>query len=368
MEISNLTVREAVSDLFNEDQMNETMYVKFCDLIIDIKTNSKGLQDYLIRYFKDFLVDANASSNDRMTVYAMEADVQENSFGCDFTVKKPEPGKSKIKEEYINFSDGKLVRKRITGMWFFTGKGFNFAIGPCEENSNQIINFVNSRFIQHELHNGAILGHAAAVELNGHGLAFAGFSGAGKSTLALHVMNRGTVFVSNDRLLVKDENGSVTMEGVAKLPRVNPGTVLYNEKLLPVIPQEKREEFLKLPQSELWDLEYKYDVFIDDIYGDDKFTLSAKMEGLVLLNWKRDDSPCEIKEINIAERLDLLPAFVKSPGLFYEPPVDGSLLDFSDENYINHLQKCTVFEVTGGVDFDKIADYCVEYLNSLKGR
>ena len=89
------------------------------------------------------------------------------------------------------------------------GGGRNLAIGPCLENSNQVINFVNNRFIEWSVRRGSLLCHAAAVSQGERGISFAGFSGMGKSTLALKTMGQGLSFVSNDRLLIsRGEGGS----------------------------------------------------------------------------------------------------------------------------------------------------------------
>lgn len=43
--------------------------------------------------------------------------------------EEPDPGKSKVKEEYADFPDGRLVRKRLTGMVFVFGEGDHLAMG-----------------------------------------------------------------------------------------------------------------------------------------------------------------------------------------------------------------------------------------------
>ncbi len=130
--------------------------------------------------------------------------------------KKPDPGKSKIKEEYAEIEGGRIVRKRFAGMHFIFGGELHVAIGPCLENPNRIVAFINNRFIALKLNEGCLLGHAA-------GLAPGGFFGAGKSTLALHLMSRGVTFISSDPLIVTQNcAGGLKMFGVAKLPRVKP--------------------------------------------------------------------------------------------------------------------------------------------------
>jgi HprK-related kinase B len=279
-------------------------------------------------------------------------------------IKQPDPGKTKIKEEFFNLPDGRIVRKRLTGMAFIFGEGENLAIGPCEENSNQVINFINNRFIELQLNQGSFLGHAAAVLHKGRGLALAGFSGMGKSTLALHLVSKGATFVSNDRLLVTNSSETLKMTGVAKLPRINPGTALNNPSLDKVIPPEEKKQFAALPPAELWGLEHKYDVFIDECFGSKKFVLSGPMDGLVILNWQRNDTPVQIKKANLSEQKDLLPAFMKATGLFYLSKSIAKKRDPTLEEYIDLLTGCEVYEVSGGVDFDGVSEACLEFLEN----
>ena len=182
------------------------------------------------------------------------------SVDGEFTIKQPDQGKNRIKEEFLELDGGRLVRKRLTGMYFLFGQDVNLAVGPCVENDNQVVNFINNRLIQWELDRGGLLAHAAAVNHQGRGLALAGFSGMGKSTLALHLMSRGLNFISNDRLLVQEAGRGVVMRGVPKLPRINPGTALNNPDLVSVIPEDEKEVFGQMSTDEIWTLEHKYDV------------------------------------------------------------------------------------------------------------
>ncbi len=311
---------------------------------LKVLSNSLALIEELGDYFHPFVSKAGSS---HLTVVALET--PELDTGLSFQTKQPDPGKSKIKEEWADLIDGRVVRKRLTGMIFAFGGERHLAAGPCLANSNQVINFINNRLIQLELNQGCLLAHAAGVRVNGSGLALAGFSGMGKSTLALHLMSLGATFISNDRLLVKREQDKASMTGVPKLPRINPGTALNNPDLAGVIPPEEKEAFAAMTEDKIWDLEHKYDVDIDQCFGPGRFALKSPMDALAILNWRRDQSPLDMRQVELAERLDLLGAFKKDWGLFFL--ADGREPDHSDQAYLRALAGVRVYELGGGVDF-----------------
>jgi HprK-related kinase B len=326
---------------------------------IAIRTNSWALRDTLLSYYKGFVTEGD-TENIQITVH--EAPAQHVSLP--FVIKPPDPGKTKIKEEYVDLSDGRIVRKRLTEMLFVFGGGDNVAIGPCLENANQIVNFINNRYIEWRLQRGCLLGHAAGVSLGGRGIALAGFSGMGKSTLALHLMSRGTVFVSNDRIIIEKGLHGLMMHGIAKQPRINPGTALANPDLAGIVPPEEKERFLRLSDTELWNLEHKYDAPIDRCFGSERFQLSSPMEGLFILNWRRKDGALNIRPVFASERKDLLAALRKEKGLFYLPANGMKVQDPPLDSYAEILSDCSVIEMAGGTDFEAAADVCMRFLET----
>jgi len=174
-------------------------------------------------------------------------------------------------------------------------------------------------------------------------------------------MSLGTKFISNDRLLLEKGHTKQTMYGVPKMPLINPGTALNNKDLASVIPDADHKNFSKLPQNELWDLEHKYDVFIEKCFGPDKFELSSPYSGLVLLNWRHGAGKTKMEKIDIDHRKDLLPAFMKDPGLFFLPK-KNQIPDLSRKSYINALKNQPIFEINGGIDFDAAAKNCLAFL------
>jgi HprK-related kinase B len=330
--------------------------VDMAGCVIEVESNSEELIEYLKGYFEPFLAESGAAAHSLVTALEMPPP----SFPYAFTVKEPDPGKTKIKEEFLDLEDGRVVRKRLTDMIFAFGGGRNLAVGPCIENPNQVVNFINNRFIQYKLEQGCLLGHAAGVVSQGRGLAMAGFSGMGKSTLALHLMGRGADFVSNDRLMITRDGNPPTMYGVAKHPRINPGTALTAPGLDGIMTDDEHARFSSLSDAELWTLEHKYDAIIEECYGPGRFHLQAPMSGLVLLNWKLDNGPLEVNVVDPNERRDLLPALMKETGLFYLSP-DGQAGEPSADEYAEVLSRCTVVEMSGGVDFEAAATCCMKF-------
>ena len=141
------------------------------------------------------------------------------------------------------------------------------------------------------------------------------------------------------------------MHGVPKLPRINPGTALNNPDLVSVIPEDEIEQFKQLSTDELWNLEYKYDVKINDVFGPGRFALESSLDALVILNWRRDGSPTMFARVDLNQRRDLLEALMKSPGLFYQP--DEPEPEYSEDDYIQRLTPTAVFEISGRPRFSE---------------
>ena len=350
------TLRALADDVLGRQPLERSLLLDFGEAVVDLKTNSAALLEELGSYFEGFI----AAEDRRPSCEVLAVDMPAPDWKLDLEVRPPEPGKFKIKEEFLDFPDGRLVRKRLTDVHFLFGPGLNLALGPCLDNANQVVNFINNRLIQDELDHGALLAHAAAVSLGDRGLALAGFAGMGKSTLALHLMSRGLTFVSNDRLLIR-ENG--LMRGVPKLPRINPGTALNNPDLASVIPNDEREIFEKMATDEIWDLEHKYDVKISECFGPGRFDLTGRLHALTILNWNRNETGPRIRPVDLAARPDLLQAVRKDPGLFFQP--QGHAPDYSEGAYLERLQEVAVFEITGGVDFQAAASACLDNLAGL---
>lgn len=335
------------------------------DLDIRVVTDHEPLQRELSHYFRQFHGDFDEP---HLVIEAFEEPIPDLTDQLDFIDWKREPGK-KLKERIADIEGGRIVWKTRTGMHYLLGGGARILFGPASEHPNQVVNFVNAQIIIHYLHAGYALCHAAAVIWEGKGLALAANSGGGKSTTALHIMHqRGATFSSNDRLLVRPraKGPGAVFAGVPKLPRINPGTILHNPALLPILPVARRDELLTWERDRLWELEEKYDADVEALFGADRYRLHSELDAFVLLNWDRHDpSPPRSKRVDLKERPDLVEIIMKPPGPFYEPPEGDAPTGVERPDpavYLEALEGVPIYEVTGGADFDAGVELCAQAL------
>jgi HprK-related kinase B len=331
-----------------------------CHLLI--RSNSRSLLEHLADYFH-YLPKGGGLAT--MEVIAIEGDKIETDLP--FIDWRREVGKSGRKDAYLDLSDGRLVLKVRTGMLFLQSEAWRIAAGPCKAYHNQLINFINSQVMNWLQQRDWLICHAAALILNGHGIAIAGFSGGGKSTLMLHLMEHPqSRYLTNDRLFLRRQSVRVEALGIPKLPRINPGTLVHNPRLSPLIDEQRRKELLQLPQQALWELEEKFDVDVARLYGVDRIDTSTptSLEAMVILNWHTGaNTPLEMSKVDIGQRSELLQAVMKSPGPFFQDQLGDFIQDdepLQPESYLTLLKGVPIYEVTGRIDFDALCRLCLK--------
>ena len=357
------TTESAVSALQNEAQLcDDELYLAPGGCTLRLRSNSSVLLADLADYFSHVAGDAKTPDID---ILAIERDAPE--LDIDFIDWKREPGKTGRKDSYADLPGGRLVRKVRTGMVFLQSEKRRVAAGPCLKYDNQVINFINSQYMNWLQNQGWLICHAAGLAYRGKGLGIAGFSGGGKSTLMLHMLDNDEVsYLTNDRLFVHGDSSNILGRGIPKLPRINPGTIVHNQKLHSLIPAQQREALLQLPGAELWELEEKYDVHIDRIYGPGRIIEEAPMAAFLILDWQRDsEMELQVEQVDLAADRDLLGALMKSPGPFYQYP-DGSFLQdttpLEKSPYLAALENIPVYVARGRIDFAALSDRCLNEL------
>ena len=315
------------------------------------------LEEELRDYFADAVIDA---PDQPVTAHVDVLEGQSLSPAPEWIDWAREPGKSGRKDAYLDLDDGRLVYKVRTGVTFLQAPDHAIAFGPTGAHPNQVVNFINTQILNHCLREGWQICHAAAVTNGQKTLAIAGLSGGGKSTSILRMMDLDhTQFVTNDRLMVKAGAPVPQSLGIPKHPRINPGTILHNTRLLPMLNTAEVERLRAMPQGDLWDLEEKHDLIVPDIYGPERIRYDAPLTDFWVLNWERNGTtPTQVQEVNLRTRPDLLSAIMKSAGPFYQDNKGRFLADtdaLDAEPYLDALEGVRVSEVSGRVDFDVLA-------------
>lgn len=334
--------------------------------VIEVRCTSPALLAELLRYFQHVI---SAPAEPDLTVHVL-GEVK-LPFDVDFADWMREPGKSGRKDAIADLAGGRMVLKVRTGLQFLQSPGWAVAFGPTEDHPNQVINFINTQILNRFQREDWVACHAAAVRTAARGLAISGLSGGGKSTAMLRLMEvAGTRYVTNDRLLVRRTDTGTQALGIPKLPRINPGTIVTNSRLAGLIDEEREEELRNMERDELWHLEEKYDLFIDDIYGPGRISHEAQLTDFWVLNWARDSrAPTAVTKVELRERTDLLPAIMKSPGPFYqtkEGPFWTDRTPLDADTYLTALEGIQTWEITGQIDFDALFDAGTDLLGDTR--
>ncbi len=342
--------------------LDESLDLDLGGYTMRIRSNHLPMLDCLAKYFSHV---APATSKPDVEIHVIDREVMDS--GLTFTDWAREPGKTGRKDAYFDIPDARLVLKVRTGMLFLQSESLIIAAGPCLQNDNQVINFINSQYMNWLQRNGWLICHASGLEIRGHGVGLAGFSGGGKSTLMLNLLEENSVnYLTNDRLFIRFTNNHVLARGIPKLPRINPGTIVHNARLHQLLSRQRREELLQLPAEELWHLEEKYDVHVEQVYGPNRVSTEADLQAFVIINWQRDATEeTRVSAVDIAQRRELLAALMKSPGPFYQH-ADGTFHSdtaaFDEQAYLDVLDSVTIYEVTGQIDFDAAGKQLIELL------
>jgi HprK-related kinase B len=371
----------------DQQPSGEALYLNSGGGLLRIRSNAPALLSYLRDYFAPLLCPPQSGA---IEVLAIERETLPPELGLELGLEflpwQREVGKTGGKDSYIDLPQARLLRKVRTGMVFLQAQGLRIAAGPCLTNANQLVNFINTQLMNRLQQQGWLICHAAALVYQGRALALAGYSGGGKSTLMLHLLEQpGCRFLSNDRLFLRDASSDassdsstdssanpagapVQAQGVPKLPRINPGTLLGNPRLHPLASAAQLRQWRELPADRLWTLEEKYDVPLTQLYGPDCMASyqASPLAAFIVLGWSRDSSePTRLQRVELEQRSDLLCAIMKSPGPFYQDAsgqfLAGPLTPHA-EAYRHCLSQVPLYEALGRVDFHALIPHCLEVL------
>lgn len=337
--------------------MDESLDLRFDQYRVRFVSNSKPLNKALADYYQHFIADPSTVADCVVEGIQCTTPVIDGEW----VVKQPDPGKKKIKEHILSLDQARIVRKVQTGVHLFYVGDRRICAGPLEKNPNQVVNFINNMYLDHLLAPRGQLFHAAGACRGDFGIGMAGKSGKGKSTLALKLLERGLDLVSNDRLVVYQEAATLYMHGIPKYPRVNPGTVINQPQLRGIVTDENLARYESMSADDLWELEEKYDAIVEKAFGVD-FRLVSRMRAFVALDWDRTlSTPTRLEKRDPGSCPELVRTIMKSPGVML-PGAAARIAEPRVEAYIELLNYCDFYALTGGVNFEDAADQVMALL------
>lgn len=321
------------------------LHLRVVDVPLRVLTNDLEVWRRLRLYYDPWVVAQTGAP--RATVRIVQGTAVKEGEFTDVAREHGRPVKEAVRE-----SGGvRLILKRETGVLMGLAPGEAFAVGDLRRNLNQAINLINNCYAKAVLDRGHVLLHASAVSWSGRAAALAGPPGAGKSTAALHLVEAGFSFLSNDRALARPGEHGVEVLGYPKQPRVNPGTLLGHPRLAALLDADDRAALARLDPRDLWDLERKCDVDLERIYGRGTTRLRGDLRVLMLLRWTRGGSGLAARRLTAAGALSAVPSIHKDLGVFDLDRPFGAGRDWDPRRYRALFDQLPVVEVTGGVDF-----------------
>ena len=317
---------------------------------IEIATDQSTLRDRLARYFREWVVTPELHPHIRIVAIECPTPDLEVAWG----IPEPSLGSRPAPTEYVDLPDGRLVLNRRAGLVFALGAGMHLVMGRCRRHTDELVGFVNDRYLQWRLSQRFLPMRAAAVGRGGRYVALCGAHGAGRSTTAVRLLTEGFDFLAHEQVLLRPAEYGVEILGMPRHPRVNPGTILSLPALEDLIGPTDQIRLRALPQAELAALEHEYDVFVDEVAGADRFTTRGYLSAVVVFNWDAREGEPAAHEVDLSIRPDLLPLLMTTPDLCEEPdrPED---IDLSRGKYLDVLSRRPVVEITGRRDFDAAA-------------
>ncbi|MDO6824211.1 HprK-related kinase B [Marinobacter sp. 1_MG-2023] len=352
-----------MNDFFDDNQIalakrgcTSELALAFHGMAFKILSDDSGVLNLLRDYFSGLTETGTETPTTQQRVYLVNKSMDTSKIHWT-PVERIKASSLGLKEAYADVPGGRWIHKVRTGMVMFQALTDPIIFGDLREHISQVINFINNQFLNYQQRQGYLLGHASAFNIDGSVTAIAASSGGGKSTLMLKALEAdNTRFLSNDRILFKVAGDQVRILGLAKHPRVNPGTLINSQRLQSILPESKRKRFEGMPQGQLWDIEQKYDVLIPQAYGEDKAALSGRLKNLVLLDWTLGASePTALSTVDIRANPEALEGLRKSPGPFFQqadgrfPPEQSRSADI----YVENLRGVQIWRLAGKVDFER---------------
>ncbi|MGB5397687.1 MAG: HprK-related kinase B [Gammaproteobacteria bacterium] len=340
----------------------DDLYLAFGECVLRVRSNSTRLRTGLADYFAHIVCTDVTPDVD---IIAIDRDAPE--LDINFIDWQPAAGTIHSRISYADLPGGRLVRNTDSGMMFLQSAHRRIVAGPCVKYQHQVINFINTQFMNWLQNRGWLNCAATGVVYHGRSLAIAGSSESCKSRLMLHLLdNHEVCYLGHDHLFMHTGSGQVDVRGTPTLPRITAESMLAHQQLYSLIPPHPGDFLLQLSAGELWQREAHYDVPVDRIYGSGRMKSQAPLAAILILDWQHNSTgELQLERVKPALNSFLLDVLMSSPGPFYQYP-DGSFQqpnETPDESaYLDALNNVAVYVARGRADFSAITDRCLQEL------
>lgn len=283
--------------------------LRFASVVIEVRSNDSGVIRQIKKYHGAHLAEDDDSSPSHVVYFLQAKGFKSNYAMRDFSRQ------GKIKEEFVDIFEGRLVRKKKYGIEIYFDGLQHIMIGDISGNLHQIILFLNVVFARTFLARGGYsLFNVMAVEKEGEVIAFAGST---SPTLLLNFLDAGFLFCTSDRLMVRATDEDVNAVGYPIHPRLKPGYVMSNPRIAGILPGSRINEYQGISFAKLWMLDDLISVDVDKVYGSGTHKLRGNLKAFHLLEWDQNSSArTKITPISTDELLENLPVYYKDLGVF----------------------------------------------------
>ena len=335
------------------------MRLRFNQFELEFASQDETLFAAVAEYYRPFIAADGKAAPDS-SVYAFQLPGKSSTFNMrDFS--RVERGK-KIKEEFIDIFEGRVVRKKRSKVeMFFDGRN-NVIFGSLHDNLHQVCHLINIVYSRYFLVNrGYMLWHAAAMgdPTTGKAAAIAGLGDTALNTIIMRLLEQDFCFCTYDRLMVRGGGDEVHALGYPKRPFCNAAAVLNNPRLAPIVPVEELAKLKAMPAREVLALDLTYDIPVEKIYGPDRYRLECELSSLYLIKWTADRNvQPRITRLEPGMAMKELALYYKDLGVFDLNNCRGERLVTPNWTHLHRtFDKIGIYMVDGFIAFDNLVKH-----------
>ncbi len=331
----------------------EELNLRFGPVGICIRCNDPAVIGEIRRYHAAHVVEEKSTANGRV-VYLY----QHPGFRSDYQMRdfsRIAQGK-KVKEEFIDIFEGRLVRKKKYEIEMYFDGMNNIMVGDLKDNVHQIALFLNVVYARTFLAGGGyMLLNAAAIA---HGDSIIALTGGPSPSVLLAFLDQGFKLTTFDRLMVRNTGDRNHALGYHLQPRIHPGSALAMPRIADTLSAENAMRYGQLSPAELWSLNEVVPVDVSRIYGSDIWRTEGDLKAVCMLEWEPESRyKTRTEPMDTDEMLSQVSVYYKDLGVFDLNNTRGERLPRPDMDHLSRVfEGVKRLRVRGRLDPEILAD------------